>query len=53
MGRSWSQGGAYHVDFVEPLVVKAGADREIYDNVKEETKIVSCLRRQAASLSVS
>lgn len=41
------------MDFVEPLVVKAGADKEIYDSVKEETKIVSCLGLQAASLSVS
>ena len=40
MGRSWSQGGAYHVDLVEPLIVKAGAVREIYDSVKEEAKIV-------------
>lgn len=35
-----SQGGAVHVDSVVPLFVKAGADREICDNVKEETKIV-------------
>ena len=28
------------MDLVEPLIVKAGAVREIYDSVKEEAKIV-------------
>ncbi|XP_044355380.1 uncharacterized protein [Triticum aestivum] len=34
-----SQGGAAPVDSVEPPVVKAGADTEICDSVKEETKV--------------